>query len=333
MKKVSFIIPHFTTFEWTAVCVNALRKYGVPVDSEIIICDNSPGHPSIRAITETSLGRGVKVIQGMPEFPSHGMGYDLAFAQSAGDWVFTCETDSFPTRHGWFDEYVKASAKHDLIGPLVPQSAGHYIHPAGALVRRGVIEAAQKWQREMKDWHFIPGAAIEMGLSEKAYHVVANSEIVRAIPVLLETAAQMRLWEKAGAWQEMRSFDEDSFDTYSQRRGITNFSPVPGKETYLKIGYEAGQWLHYFAKHRGFRCLEAPSHIEWMPGHEGGQAAFSTIFGGFTHVWCGTVSNQKNYIADDVRAYKLETMGRYFSELDPHLQKDILAIKNETGLL
>lgn len=163
-----------------------------------------------------------------------------------------------------------------------------------------------------------------MTLSDKAYHVVLPRDMVPR-----DLRAESDLWAETGAWQEMRSFDEDGFESYSRRTGIANFEPIAGKRTYLKIGYEAGQWLHYFARHAGFRCMEAPSHIEWMPGHQGGQAAYSMVFDGFRHVWCGTVSTQDNGIAPDVRAYKLAKMQEHFSELDADLQKQILDITHE----
>ncbi len=317
MKKVSILIPHFKTVEWTAICVNAFKTYGMPVPIEIIVCDNSPGHPSIRAITETSLGAGVRVVSGNPDFPSHGMGYDIAVRHATGDWIFTSETDSFPTRHGWFDEYVKASADYALIGPSVPQSSGRYIHPAGAMVSRKILDAAAEWRKNHTEWKFVPSAAIQIGLSDRAYHVVCRE---RMVPEHL--LAEAKLWASAGAWQEMRSFDEDSFETYSQRLGIEHFEPN-GKDAYLKIGYEAGQWLHYFARHNGFRCMEASSQIHWMPGHERKQAAFSTVFDGFKHVWCGTMSHVSDGIAADVRACKMSVMQQEYEKLAPDLRDDI----------
>lgn len=327
MNKVSILIPHFRTWKWTAICIWHLKQFGIPVDSEIILCDNSPGHPSIKAITETDLGSGVKVISGMPEFSSHGMGYDLAVRDTEGDWIFTCETDSFPTRSGWFDEYVKASADFDLIGPEIPQSSGRYIHPAGCLYKRDIILSAMEWQRSKDGWVFCPSAAIEFGLSDKAYHVVASEAFLDGRSLSDSTRRQIELWDLAGPFQEMRSFDEDSFDTYPRRTGITNFEPVNGKEAYLKIGYEAGQWLAYFAKHKGYRVLAAPTDIQWMPRHEARQAAHSTVFGGFQHCWCGTVSTLPNDIPGDVRNFKLAQQAEWFSKLPEKLRKEIEALE------
>lgn len=315
MKKVSIIIPTFKTWRWTAICIHAYKTYGVPIDSEIILVDNAPDSPMIKAITETSLGEGVKIIEGERDFSSHGRGYDLAYEQAEGDWIFCSETDSFPTHHGWFDDYVKASATHDLIGPEVPQSSGTYIHPAGAAYRRTVIESAKEWQAKHKDWVFCPGAAVELGTSSKPYHVIAHAQWLKDKEISSQIKSEVNTWKRAGVFQEMRCFDEDTWTSYPHRIGIHNWEPESGKPAYNKIGFEAGQWLAYYAQSHGFRVLKAPTEIHWMPRHEGGQAAHSTVFGGFTHVWCGTVSNLPNDIANDVRAFKLAKMNQLFSEL------------------
>jgi len=322
MKKVSIIISHFRTFRWTAICLHHFKKYTPPVDFEIIVCDNSPDHPSINAIKSTSLGDGVTFITGEKDFPSHGRGYDLSLKESTGDYIFCAETDSFPTMHGWFNEYIKASVDYDLIGPDVPQSSGRYIHPAGALINRTVIDAAEKWQKEHADWLFVPSAGMKLEVSDKCYHVVARKDYMKPFMRDASIKSESDLWSRCGVFQEMRSFDEDSFDTYSQRTGITNWEPIEGKDAYLKIGYEPGQWLSYFASSHGFRVLAAPSHIEWMSGKEGRQAAYSTVFDGFRHVWCGT-SAFMNGIEPEVREFKMNQMNEYWNSIPAEIRSVI----------
>lgn len=328
MKKISIIIPTFKTWRWTAICINAFKTYGVPVDSEIILVDNAPDHPAIKAITETSLGDGVKVLEGERDFPSHGRGYEIALKQATGDCIFCSETDSFPTRHGWFDEYVKASSEYDFIGPEVPQSSGRYLHPAGALISREVIDAARVWIAAHKEWKFVPDAGVKIGGSDKPYHVVASDKFLGALLLDESLKKSIALWQRTDVFQEMRCFDEDTFDSYSKRNGITNWEPVPGKDCYLKIGMESGQWLSYYAQSFGFRCLAAPTHIEWMPGHVGGQAAYSTVFGGFTHAWCGT-SSFCDGIAPDVREFKMKQMNDFWMTLPVSIRMQIEELEKE----
>jgi hypothetical protein len=325
MTKISVLLAHFKTWEWTAICIYHLKKYGFSgVPYEILVVDNSPGHPSIRAITETELGEDVKVINGNPDFSSHGNGYDLAAQQASGDYFFTTETDAFPVRHGWFEEYVKAIGDgYDLIGPEIPQSAGRYIHPAGALMARKVYDKALEWMKAHDDWFFCPGGAVAAGLSDRPYHVVAR---MCDMPKGDEFTRALVLWAQSGPYQEMRSFDEDTFENYGQRIGIQNFDPVEGKRHYLKIGYEAGQWLAYFAEAHGFRVLRAPVEIVWVDGWENRQAKHSTVFGGFTHVWGGTVSDDPNYDSHcrDVKKYQ---MREHFNTLPEKLQKQIVSLQ------
>lgn len=331
--KVSILIPHFRTWRWTAVCIWHFKKFGLPVPSEIILVDNSPGHPSIKAITQTELGEGVKVLSGDPEFASHGNGYDIAARAATGTHFFTAETDSMPTRCGWFDEYVKAVGDgYDLIGPEIPQSAGRYVHPAGALLDSRVYNAAIRWQKNQAEWFFCPGAAVMMQYADRGYHVVCRGEdALRRVLSTSALAKEIDIWAKAGPYQEMRCFEDDSFETYPQRTGIglKYFSPLEGKGYYLKIGYEAGQWLAYFAEAHGFKVLRAPTEIRWMEGHENQQAAASTVFGGFTHYWGGTVSNvaPEGDFNAGVRRAKMAVQDGLFAALPEKLRNQIEAFE------
>lgn len=336
MRRLSLIVPHFRTWRWTSICIHAFKKYGMLVDSEIIVCDNSPGHHSIKCLTETPLGDGVKIVSGEPDFTSHGRGYEKAYEIAAGDWIFTSETDSFPTRHGWFNEYIKASADCDMVGPEVPQSSGRYIHPAGCAVRRTVLDAAIAWQATHKDWLFVPGMAVALGTSNRPYHVVCSkvwlNSFAHELPAYDSIMQAVELWARCGPWQEMRSFDEDTFEDYGKRVGIKNFEPIHGKAFYNKIGYEAGQWLHYFAEKHGFRCVKAPSHIEWMIGREGGQAAYSNVFDGFRHIWAGSVVQVSPKDMDPaVVAYKNGVMNQMFNALPDSIRQPIEELERTYG--
>lgn len=328
--KLSIIIPHFRAWTWLPICVHAFKKYPASEDQQIIVVNNSGDHPSIKALTETSLGEGVKILCGNPEFTAHGLGYDIGATAAESDWIFTAETDSFPTRKGWFKKYEELTNEYRLIGPDIPQSAGHYIHPAGALTHRTILDRAAKWREQNKEYVFVPSAGIELGTSDRAYHVVAKESWVRARNPSENTLKAMELWKITKSWQEMRSFDDDTFETFSQRTGIRNFAPT-GQDTYNKIGYEAGQWLAYFAEGHGFPVFRAPVQIEWMKGFENGQAARSTVFDGFEHIWCGTVSSVENGLNPFVRAYKMEQADSYFTTLPPKLREQITILRKHSG--
>lgn len=325
MKLVSILIPHFKTWRWTSACIHLFKHYGFSLPYEIIVCDNSPGHPSIKCLTETELGEGVTIVDGQADFPSHGKGYFKAYQKAQGDWIFTAESDSFPTRHGWGEGYIKAAEHHDFIAPLMPMAAGAYGHPAGALVKRSVLDAHEAWRRDITDlgWVFIPGAAQALRLSDQGYHVVIHRDELARHSLPQDVDDNMRLWaEDVGPWQEMRSFDDDSFKTYGQRRCIGAWSPIAGRDHHLRIGYEPGQHLWYFAKSHGVKCMEAPLHIEWMPGRTGQQASYSDVFGGFRHVWAGT-SAFCDGIPAHTKEHKMKQMNQYFAQLPEHIRTKV----------
>jgi hypothetical protein len=331
--KISVLIPHFKTFRWTATCIWHFKQFGMPVPSEIILVDNSPGHPSIKAITETELCDGIRLLDGDPEFSSHGNALDIAAREADGTHFFTAETDSFPTRHGYFDEYVKAVGDgYDLIGPEIPQSSGRYVHPAGALLSRKVYEAALAWQERMREWFFCPGGAVMMRYSDRPYHVVAHASELpdRVLPhSALET--EISRWAKVGPYQEMRTFNEDTFENYGQRTGAeTVFDPGRGLH-YLKIGYEAGQWLAYFAEAHGFKVMRAPTRMEWMDGREGQQAAGSTVFDSFRHVWAGTSALAEGGLEEEVRQFKFGQCEEWFAKLPEKLRDQIISLERRNS--
>lgn len=332
MRKLSIICASYRQPFWLAIMVSAFKKYPFSIESELIVTDNSPGHPSIKVLTETPLGDGVKIVQGNPDFPSHGMGYCKAYDASDGDWIMCTETDAFPTQHAWGDHWLKESPDYDLIGPLVPQSSGLYLHPAGAMYRRTLIEAAKNWQEAHKQWVFVPGAGAMLKTHPKACHVVAHADWLADQLVPGDMQAQINLWKQAGPFQEMRSFDDDdSFETYPHRTGIHNFEPRNGKLFYNRIGYESGQWLAYFAERNGYRVLRAPNEMIWMHGHEGRQAAESRVFGSCLHVWGGSVTSCfPQNMASDVVAYKKKQQEKYFEMMVPdEVKPKILEIADE----
>jgi hypothetical protein len=332
IRKVSIIFSHWQTFRWTAIAVHFLKKYQWPLPWELLIADNSPGHPSIRVLTETSLGEGVKIIQGEPDFPSHGRGNELCLhhIDPESTHVFFSESDAFPIQDNWAEAYIKAVGEgYDLIGPEIPQGSGKYIHPAGSLYNRQVFGYHQAWRDKVQDWYFCPDAAIELGTSDRPYHVVAHKDFLLQKNLSEGLQQKINLWRRAECMQEMRCFDEETFSNYMLRTGITNWLPT-SKLFYNKIGFEAGQHLAYFTQSQGLRCLKAPTDLQWMRGHQGGQAAYSDVFGGFRHCWCGT-SSRLSGIAPDVRAFKLAQEDLYFLQLPEDIRKFILNLEAESA--
>lgn len=325
IRKVSIIFSHWRTFRWTPITVHFFKKYQWPFEWELLIANNSPDCPSIKAITETPLGEGVKIIEGETDFPSHGRGNELCLEHISPETthVFFTESDAFPIQDNWANAYIKEAANFDLIGPEIPQGSGRYIHPAGSLYSIEIFKRMREWQDGIKDWLFCSDAAIELGTSDRPYHVVCHKDFFESKNPSDSLRRKVELWSRSGVMQEMRSFDSgDTFDNYMLRTGVTNWKPEEGKQFYNRIGWEAGQLAAYFAQSHGFRCLKAPTHIEWMPGMAGQQAAYSDVFGGFRHVWCGS-SSFSPAIAPNVREYKMGVMNHWFNQLPSDIRSYI----------
>lgn len=329
MKKLSILIPHYKSWKWLAICVHAFKRFQFPIEHEIIVADNSPGHPSIKAIADTPLGEGVKVVQGDPELPSHGHGYELALAEATGDWIFTAETDSFPVVDSWGNEYIKASAEFQYIGPYGHWAGGKFVHPCGAMVNRSVLNDAQAWINRHQSWDFVPSAAILLGTSDKAYHVVAHMDWLMAKAIPEEFLRQINIWKRAGVWQNMISFDTDSFSNYSLRDRITRWDPTEGKFAYNRIGYEPGQWLSYYVQHHRVPVLHATNHLHWMPGREGRQAAHSDIFGVYRHIWAGTSATVVEGLEDEVKRFKREQMNQLWQQVPADIRSYIEELERQ----
>ncbi len=319
--KVTITFPHYETWRWTSIAVEALKRFPFPTEHEIIVVNNSPHSQSIKCLTETSLGEGVRIIDGDPEITSHGQALSLAYEASDSDWIFTCESDSFPVRDSWGHEYVKASEDFDYIGPHMALAGGVFIHPCGALASRKVVEACKEWRKKYSDWVHVPGAAVTLGLSDKAYHVTCEEAWLKTKLITAELQKQVDIWKKAGPWQYEDSFDDDSFDDYWLRKEIRNWEPHHGIKHHLRIGYEPGELLSFFAQ-KNFNCMHAPTVVEWIPGWENRQAAKSTIFGGFSHIWCGT-SSFSPAIDPVVREFKMKQMAEYWLTVPQGLREQI----------
>lgn len=330
MRKISILLPHFRAVKWLAIAVHALKRYEPDVPWELVVCNNSPGHPSIKILTETELGDGVKIVDGQADFPSHGKGLFFAYqaADPLSDWIMTMESDSLPIRDNWSHEFIKASSRYDLIGPEMKMGGGTYIHPCGAIVRRSVLEEHAAWRKRYSDWKFCPGAAPSLGLHESGYHVVAHKDWLDGKDLPADVAANIKLWEPdVGPWQSMIEWDDDSFSNYWTRDGVTHWEPRKGMNWHLRIGLEPGCHLSWWAQAHGVKCLKAPTHVEWMKGKENAQASYSDVFSGFRHVWAGT-SAFCNGIPADTKAHKMAQMESYFSELPAHIQAKCLELDN-----
>ena len=152
MKQATVVIPHAFTSRWTAIAVASLKAHTNAADFDIIVVDCSKGHPSIKTITETSLGEGVLVID-MPDpnLAGHQIALDHCIDLVETPWFVAWETDVRVMRDGWLD-WMLSYVKDEYI-PIVgwywksdPEfdDLRHYISPAGALYKTSILKRLKK---------------------------------------------------------------------------------------------------------------------------------------------------------------------------------------------
>lgn len=128
----------------------SLKQHKNETTFDILVIDNSYGHPSIKGITETSLGEGVRVA--LPKDPVHGghqMALDHAIDLVETPWFVAWETDVLAVRDGWLD-WLLSFVKDDQVAivgwywSIGIDDSRHYISPAGALYRTSILKRLKK---------------------------------------------------------------------------------------------------------------------------------------------------------------------------------------------
>lgn len=144
------VIPHAYTTRWTQIAVSSLKGHKNEASFDIIVIDNSPGHPSIRGISETELHNGVMIVTPPdPNMVGHQLALDMAIDYVKTPYYLAWETDVQVMRHGWLDyfldhvkdEYTAIVGWYWSIGI---DDSRHYISPAGALYNTRILKQLKK---------------------------------------------------------------------------------------------------------------------------------------------------------------------------------------------
>lgn len=145
MSFATVVIPHAYASKWLQICITSLKAFRNDLAFDILVMDNSYGHPSIQALTNTSLGEGVRVgLCKDPKQAGHQLALDAAIDLVKTDWFFAMETDARMMKDGWLDWY--ASFIRDQYVAIVgwnwsigEHDDRHYISPSGALYQTRIL--------------------------------------------------------------------------------------------------------------------------------------------------------------------------------------------------
>jgi hypothetical protein len=267
MSRVAIALSHGHAAKWLQVIVNSLKTMDNDTDADIYVAATWPGHPSIKAITETSLGDNVTLMDCVRRKTSHATGLDEILEliwDKDYEFMFACETDCLACKPGWLDWYVQfmdGKPNVGMAGFFWQEGTNHYnINPSATLYR---IDMLKKYHTEVTD-----------NMEDVFWHPRGN---------------------RSGSDPGMDPSIKNVAGVFSETRGIKE--PSPQQKAEIEKGvpqaawFEPGAWLYY-------RSLGEYEHVKVPVDHiyakwAGGRAPEGTYYGGkadpqFIHFWGGT---------------------------------------------
>ena len=267
MSKVAIALSHGHASKWLQVIIHSLRTMENDIDTDIYVAATWPGHPSLKAITETPLGDNVHIHECVRRRQSHATGLDEVLeliAEREYKYMFCTETDCMAMKPGWLDWFVQQMQSKEncgMAGFFWNEGTNHYnINPSATLYD---VEMLLKYNQECRDnnegifWH------------------------PRGNRMDTDGGMDPNIKEVVGCFAETRGIKDPSPE---QRKQIEKGVPQAA-------WFEPGAWLYY-------RSLGEYEHVAVPVDHiyqqwAGGRAPEGTYYGGkancqFVHFWGGT---------------------------------------------
>lgn len=267
MSKVAIALSHGHAAKWLQVIIHTLKTMDNDTKADIYVAATWPGHPSIKAITETSLGENVTIHECVKRRQSHATGLDEILEKITPlgyEYMFCTETDCMACKPGWLDWFVSQIESKEncaMAGFFWNEGTNHYnINPSATLYR---VDVLARYHKEVLD-----------NMEGMFWHPRGN----RA-----DTDAGMdpTIKEVAGVFSETRGIKSPNSE---QEKQILQGVPQAA-------WFEPGAWLYY-------RSLGEYEHVAVPVDHiyrqwAGGRAPEGTFYGGkadpyFIHFWGGT---------------------------------------------
>lgn len=318
----------------SAYTVAQIIKYKGKHEIEILICDNNCGDGSTKYLEPFK--EHIQVFDyPKDKLQSHGIGYNLLFEHASNEWVICMESDSFPVRDGWLDYYVRLIKEgYDSAGSLLKLSGGTYQHPAGSLYRRSIFVEAFLYCKDIPYLYF-PNFAISDGF---ACHTMVHKSIVNEVLAnpddWIELADGYKPYSRQLAEKKCLDYypvsmpfhngmgsNNESVKTYGNRTPetewkqiFTNFKQVGfegdihpprlNKQIIKRVGYEPGQWMHYWQLGFGKKIFYIPTETKWIEGRTDQQQEYTLTENGVKHLW--GISAYHDYYAGDKKITEIK---------------------------
>jgi len=268
---ITILLPHYTTGPMTAYSIAQLLKLKGGHHMDILVIDNKAGDSSAKYL-EPFMKDITIVSYPSDMMQSHGIAFDhvLPFIQT--EYFFTMESDSFPTKDNWLDEYQHYKDKNvDAAGSLLKLSGGTYLHPCGAMYKKSVWQEAMDYAKTIP-YNYYPNMAMSQGF---ACHLMVHKSIVNDVLAepedYIELAEGYKPYSAAGAEMKRLYYEptcgvfhngmggiNESVKTYGARTVESEMGNIilDNKLKLVKrIGFEPGQWFSIYLAAMGMRYV------------------------------------------------------------------------------
>lgn len=334
--KTAILIPHWRSGRMTAFAVSQFLRYTLGRHVEIIVINNSCGDDSIKYL-EPFKDR-IRIIDNVSDnVISHGTAFDMAIPLTDADWIFTAESDSFPTRL-FLQDYVELiNLGYDAMGSVLSLSGGTFLHPTGAMYKRTVWEDAKKYCDNIRYTYF-PGIEMKDGVGAhlmvredflneflaepEDYIVLADSYKPYTAEVALQKAEHYK--PIVAPFHNGCGKNNETKWSYGKRTigpEASNILLDNRLKIVTRFGMEPGQWLSYYMEAAGYKTFHIQTDTIWMPGRENQQQEYTLSEFGIKHIWAGSsFLSMKDTAMNDVYEFKKNQIDELYNSL-PEYQK------------
>lgn len=239
--KVVVAIPHSHTWFWSSTCISALKRNLPLADgyrAEIVVVDNSPWSPAIRAVCNTALGDSVTIIPNHKSNRFHASALDCVVEDFDFDYLMAMETDVLVLRPYWLQWFMDQMLPTDYAVGMWHHE--QFVNPSCTLYRGDVLRAMMKWCKN----HPNPNGLRWWEGFDREGPLDSNLPLAENPAEALQ---HIKDWI-AGPFAEKRGWPPG-----------TTLKEVPSGQMKGPGWYEPGQQLHHWAVEAGHTYAICPS--------------------------------------------------------------------------
>lgn len=334
LQPYTILIPHYKTGKLTAHAVYRTLLHSQNNDISIVVIDNSDGI-GMEYLEPFKGNRKLKIVKYPTDLlQSHGVAFDYAIDNGYVDTdYFICmESDSYPISDNWLLDYDRAIKEGcDMAGGIFNQSSGHFIHPTGALYSKQLYLECKEYVKGInKVYWYCPnhykdlksGLSYHSMLPKVDYPNIEQSDLMNEITRYMPVATSV--FHNGMGFSNDDEFYYWNRTKQNQSDSMSKYNVYDSPKTYVRIGFEPGQYLHYWAYANNKKIIEMPVEIIWMKHRTNQQQAYSIQNGRFKHEWCGTAYSEckpeEHPHIKDILEYKQSMPDRLYANIPKEYQ-------------